>query len=317
LTSPHPLPLPYIVGSGRSGTTLLRAILDAHEELTIPDEVYFGGAGDVLRRGGSWERAFERCAGELQKRWGLAPDEARRRLAASPPRREGDLVRVLLALQAERAGTPRIGLKHPDDSLRVLDLASELPEARFIHVLRDGTAVTASFTRAGFGPTSVVECADLWRRRTDGACEGRALGDDRYLEVRFEDLVTDTEAQVRKVCAFLDLAFEPSMLDASGRSDVDLPDRPEHARVYQAIDRTRAEGAALRGRDLLAFDVIAGATQRRLGYPSSPTPLGAGSRIAVRAELRARHAARAVRHTAVRVRVRVGALRRRAMSRRR
>ncbi|MEJ7876465.1 MAG: sulfotransferase, partial [Solirubrobacterales bacterium] len=91
-----------------------------------------------------------------------------------------------------------------------------LPEASFIHVVRDGRDVTLSnnkriVERGHRDPVPAARAARQWRNRVQKAqADGPKLG--KYLEIRYEDLVLDTESTLRRVCECIDLEFEPGML---------------------------------------------------------------------------------------------------------
>ncbi len=86
-----------------------------------------------------------------------------------------------------------------------------LPEARFIHLIRDGRDVALSILKQSFGPETIEAAAERWRSRV---LRGRSQQDylGYYMEVKFEDLVLDTEGQLRRICEFIELDFDPAML---------------------------------------------------------------------------------------------------------
>ncbi len=86
-----------------------------------------------------------------------------------------------------------------------------LPEARFIHLIRDGRDVALSILKQSFGPETIEAAAERWRSRVlRGRAQQPYLG--FYMEVKFEDLVLDTEGQLRRICEFIELDFDPAML---------------------------------------------------------------------------------------------------------
>src|SRR4051812_8879868 len=116
---------PFVVGCSRSGTTLVRAMLDAHPLVAVPPESHFALAPDVrgLRRALSRERWF--ALWEIE-----APDLRGLDVA--------DAVRALFAAYAERQGKPRYADKTPHYVSHLPLFAERFPEARFVHVIRDG-----------------------------------------------------------------------------------------------------------------------------------------------------------------------------------
>ncbi|MDQ3781798.1 MAG: sulfotransferase, partial [Actinomycetota bacterium] len=180
---------PTIVGSGRSGTTLLRSMLNAHPELSIPRESHFlvDLAGDgklvddqrldvpaLVDRLGSnaWFQAWDLDLAEVEARLGKAAPED---VAAA--------VRVVYSTYAHAHGKTRYGDKTPSYVMHMPTILGLLPEARFVHLIRDGRDVALSFLDASFGPDTVEEAALHWKQRVRrGRVAGRLLGPGRYLE---------------------------------------------------------------------------------------------------------------------------------------
>ena len=215
-TRPPPRPpAPFVVGVSRSGTTLLRLMLDAHPELAIPPETNFiPKLARALDEGPATpEAAIAFLAG--RRRWpdlGLDAGELRERLAGSPQTTATAVTRTVFDLYAEARGKPRWGDKTPAFVARMPKVHSVLPEARFVHLIRDGRAVALSLKRAEFGPDTAAEAAELWAKRIRRA--RRAAGRvPHYKEVRYEQLVADPEPHLRAICEFAELDFEPAMLD--------------------------------------------------------------------------------------------------------
>lgn len=231
-----PPPAPFVVGVGRSGTTLLRLMLDAHPRMAVPPETHF--IPDVIKaadRGGGPDGVV--AALERSRRWGdmgIPASEIRARFRALPRFDATTAARAIYLAYAEDKGKSRWGDKTPKYSLVMGEIEDALPEARFVHLIRDARAVALSRVKMvegrGERPPNPAGVAARWAKRIRQArAQGEALGG--YLEVRYEDLVTDTEPTLREVCRFVELDFDAAMLDyhehASERlSEIarDLPD---------------------------------------------------------------------------------------------
>jgi hypothetical protein len=281
-------PAPFIVGVGRSGTTLLRLMLDAHPELAIPPETHF--APDVIAacrsRGRSSEAVLEAMSAD--ERWGdfgLDSDELLARLSGEKRLDGGSALRAFFGLYAEKQGKPRWGDKTPIYVTSMREISGVLPEARFIHVIRDGRDVALSRWKRATNPAPAEKVAKTWRRRINKARE--QARDVEYMELRYEDLVTDTEAVLRRVCDHIDLDFDPVMLsyheEASGRlaeMSRDLPgdggdvrhssEERMAAHALTSEPPTSARIAAWReemsAEDRTAFESVAGELLAELGY---------------------------------------------------
>lgn len=214
-------PAPFVVGVGRSGTTLLRLMLDAHSQVAIPPETHF--LPNLLEASGRLRftpaSVVDAIVEDPHRRWndfGIEREELHQRFRAIPRFNLSDAIRAFYLLYAEQQGKERWGDKTPDYLKRMRRIERVLPEARFIHVIRDGRDVTLSNNRriAERGhrePLPAGRSARRWRNRIEKArSDGPKLGG--YLEVRYEDLVIDTEPTLRRVCEFSALEFEPAML---------------------------------------------------------------------------------------------------------
>jgi hypothetical protein len=221
-------PAPFVVGVGRSGTTLLRLILDAHPELAIPPETHFMPQL-IMRSGQPWfppQRVVKLIVEDEHRRWadfGLDEEQLLERFRALEPFNLPDALREFYRAYAEKHGKPRWGDKTPEYVRRMRRIKRTLPEAHFIHVIRDGRDVTLSTNkrieqRGHRQPIKAAPAARRWRSRIEKArTDGPVLGD--YLEIRYEDLVTDTEPTVRRVCEFIGLDFDPEMLRYHERAE--------------------------------------------------------------------------------------------------
>jgi hypothetical protein len=270
---------PFIVGCGRSGTTLLRAMLDSHPDLVVPPESRFVPA--LLER----ERAFRTVDGTIDTAaavdslvrnehfasWGMPERSLRDHLGARSFTSVADVVRAMFKLRAAEEGKRRYADKSPPYVMRMGMLAAAFPEARFVHLVRDGRDVALAYLDADFGPDSAAEMALHWRLRVErGRRAGRRLGPERYLEIRYEDLVDDTEPVLRRLCDFIGLDFDRSMLRYQDRVDQLVRFDPEpwnHANLSKPpTPGLRDWREQMGSHDIARFAVLAGATLERFGY---------------------------------------------------
>jgi hypothetical protein len=218
---------PFVVGVGRSGTTLLRMMLDAHPELALPPETHFVlpfiQASGRLRF--TPQSACRTIVADERRRWndfGLDEEDLLARFEALEPFNTSDAVRAFFLLYAEKHGKARWGDKTPDYVRKMKKIQKTVPEARFIHVIRDGRDAGLSQNRRvikrGKEPIPPREMARRWRKRLLKARED-AAEIDGYLEVRYEDLISDTEAVLRRVCELVELEYYPAMLEYHERAE--------------------------------------------------------------------------------------------------
>lgn len=229
----------FIVGSPRSGTTLVRLMLDGHPRLAIPPESHFvvALAARRCRLARRPAEALARiCRHHRFAAFGLGAGEVAAVAERVGPSTYAEAVRVVFGAYAAAHGKARWGDKTPGYVRHVGLLARLFPDARFLHVVRDGRAVAASVAGMPFGPSDPVAAAYWWRARVrDGRRAGGRLGPARYLELRLEDLVADPEAAMRRLLAFLGEPWSPEVLDHRSRAEAFLAGSERRRRVHPHV----------------------------------------------------------------------------------
>ena len=150
--------------------------------------------------------------------FGLDAAEFRRRLEQVTPLSAAAAARTFYAMYATGHGRPRWGDKTPLYGRHMPAIERLLPEAHFIHIIRDGRDVALSLRGLWFSPSDdIATLAAYWRdnltimRREGAACRN-------YLEVRYEDLVRAPRRTLEGVCALVAAAFDKRMLHYSRRA---------------------------------------------------------------------------------------------------
>ena len=271
-----------LLGVSRSGTTLLRVILDRSPGVAIPDESFFIPL--LVRRHGRTIDAdsFLDDVARIPTicEWGVSVADVAGRVRSGMP--TGEAIAAIYETYADAAGKPRWGDKTPM-YMRHLELLERLfPDAQFVHLVRDGRNAALSFlelpegtfTRTWAHPTTPAQFACMWKKEVTGARElGRRVGTDRYLEARYEELVASPERVVRTICSFCAIPYEPSMLDYTDA--VDVSDKPHQQRLLTP-PRTgvRSWRRDLAPTDVSDFEAVAGDLLRVLGYGADRAPSG-------------------------------------------
>lgn len=190
----------FVLGCPRSGTTLLydtlissgqfanyRVETNVFNKVTPP----FGNlksTGNRTRLMDAWLQSdyFERS--------GLEAEDIRAKVQAEC-RNPGDFLRIVMDRIARKQGVERWAEKTPGHLLYIPRIKETIPDALFIHIIRDGRDVAASMSRMRCGDFSwntqhrLLVCALYWQWIVQKGSEyGRRLGPD-YLEVRYEELV--------------------------------------------------------------------------------------------------------------------------------
>ena len=209
-------PFPFIVGCARSGTTLLRVMLASGGQIAIPGESFFIPKAAADAAGGFDVERFLTGLDATRHgyvRWDVDHDAIRARVRATPVPDLAEAIRRVFETYAASRGLTRYADKTPHYTSYVPLLAALFPEARFVHLVRDGRDVASAYVDATFGPTTLSSAAWVWRTQVTRAPEaGAVLGPERYLEVRYEELVADPEPTLRRVCSHIELPFDPAMV---------------------------------------------------------------------------------------------------------
>ena len=263
-----------VLGVRRSGTTLLRVMLDRNPELAVPDESYFVPQLARRHRTPVDPAAFLDDLRRLPTLvdWGLSPASVQARLR--PGMTTDDAIAAVFAAYAAERGKARWGDKTPL-YMQHLDLLERLfPDARFVHLIRDGRDAALSFLSVpaglmteGWGhPQDAAGFACQWATEVASARElGARVGGQRYRELRYEALVADPEGELRAVCAFAGLEYDPAMLDYVGQTD---SARKAHQQRLNEPPRqnVREWRTEMSESDRHAFEEVAGALLAELGY---------------------------------------------------
>ncbi len=229
-------PFVFVVGCPRSGTTLLQRMLNSHPQLAVINDSHFVArvpekhAPETLEAATAGQSlplspALISGTQEYHRTWRVGLDNARlEQIAASQTDWSGFVAAVFDAVAAEN-GKPLAGEKTPDYVRNLPLLHGLFPQARVVHIVRDGRDVALSLRdwahekkgpgRLEMWQRNPVAVAAIWWRWLveSGRLAARRLPDLAYLEVRYETLVQEPESTLRGVADFLGLDFSPRMLE--------------------------------------------------------------------------------------------------------
>ena len=201
----------FIVGVGRSGTSLLQSILTSHSQIAIPPETGF-----VRKNIFSWEKNKSL---NFDKYTEINPKLARvEELFDDRQTKEykTDVYFYTAFLKKYVANNNKSLTGDKDPRLiEFIDAASAIfPEARFIHLIRDPRDVLLSKKKAAWskGKPSWYHTFANYVQLKMGEWQGKQLDNGRYLVMTYEDILGSPEATISKVCNFLNVNFESTML---------------------------------------------------------------------------------------------------------
>lgn len=271
-----------IVGTPRSGTTLVQRLVCEHPGTRVTPEthffsVFFDSERNRLRfplDGALLRSAVERYLAVPHVRdIGISTEDVLHRLAGTS-RSPWDLFAgVVAALGKTPSGC--VGEKTPAHLQWWRPLSQASGSLRFIAVLRDPRAVVSSMREAPFGLDQPHLLAVRWRTDAQQLQRARAtLGERRLLVVRYEQLVERPDEARAAIGQFLSLSGEAVPIDA--RRDISLFPAWEAGWKARALQPISSEGAQawrekLSEREVAQVELVAGSTMRQLGYePTAP-----------------------------------------------
>jgi len=279
----------FIVGNDRSGTTMLRLIIDRGADAAVPPEsMYLTDFAAAFEAGGPRD---DRAAAQLMQEvwqhpkvrlWDLPPQAP-----AVPPGLTGQAAYRFIAsapfeAYAARHGKRRWGDKTPHYVHHVDHLLRLWPGARFVVLVRDGRDVALSLRRMPFGPNNAWAAAQWWARGIRAGSRAQREHPDAVMTVRYEDLARRPEEEVRRLCDFLDLGYSEDMLALEHVDPARIV--PDQAAWFPTLfDGINTSPVArwqreMNARDRQIFAALAGAELEQHGYDvaaEDPPPVSA------------------------------------------
>lgn len=258
----------FIVGTGRSGTSLLRALLNAHPNIYITQEAGFFLWLPRLRKAETaeaWLRGYQNtAAGALL---GALPVKAR----PGAPRAEAvALVTAMMQAKAARFGRRRGGDKTPMHITRLDAIFAAYPDARVVHVVRHPVPTVVSMMQMPWASNSALLNALMVR----GAVDAVRPYTERILELRLEALLEAPREVLGQVLEFVGEPWDEAVLRHSERApfeeDPRLPWLTDAERPLRApgADRALPLGPRLTRR----VEGICAPVMSRFGYSPWPSP---------------------------------------------
>lgn len=204
----------FLVGCVRSGTTLLRLMLDHHPKIAFLFE--FEYAVEKIKGNSGWPDLKQYHEYLLSHRiFGSAKFEINQQLSYP------ELVDSFLRQKVAETGKSIVGATvhhHFDKITRVW------PDAKFIHIYRDGRDVTRSCIQMGWagngwtGADRWIAAEELWKSMVPH------IPEERRCEIRYKDLVRRPEEKLSSLCEFIGVAYDAAMMNYSEDSTYSAPD---------------------------------------------------------------------------------------------
>jgi len=257
----------FIGGCERSGTTMLGALIGGHDDcLTTPASQFLTdtarGYGEGVQANDLKEILLRIGSHRQFRNWSMSLPELRNEQTFS------DLYSTLFqAYAAERKPEARFWVSHSPANIRHGPSLSRLfPDAKFVHIVRDGRAVAASLKKLPAGRGTMRELALTWSERlSHGLALEHALGQDRVLRVKYEDLLNDTNLELGKIVSFIGIDYQDKMVLGDGFR---VGGQGGHALVGKAplLSRGGAWKEELSSREIELFEFYSAELLELLGF---------------------------------------------------
>src|SRR5215475_8289769 len=212
----------FVVGPPRAGTTLLAAMLASHPSFSCGPETHFFMKTTPQQRRRAiderWPDSAVRLLSQLTlegesilELFGQDPESLRKALAVRP-RREATLLAALTEPYAARLGKRRWVEKTPVHILRLSEIVTAFPDAAIVRIVRDPRAAALSMTKVPFGSRNYLANCVHWMNWHVHSQAFFRLPRGHFT-LRHEDLITDPEAELTRLCGFLGEDYDRSMLN--------------------------------------------------------------------------------------------------------
>ena len=263
----------FIVGCERSGTTLLRLMLNQHPRLRVPRESWF--LIDLMNQlplqtklsQQDLQLAFRIISNHHKwKTWEVSDSQLWEVISALEQPRLCELIKAVFLGCGNLPNKPRWGDKTPIYVKEIDRLHQVFPTAKFVHIIRDSRDVTASLHRQRWGGGTLEKAARHWGEMVNaGTISGQRLGAALYFEFGYEDLVLHSEKTLNTICRFLGETYTPQMLTFHQHSLIEET-HPLHVKTQrppQSSDtyRWRQE---MNAAEIAIVEAVAGKTMDRI-----------------------------------------------------
>lgn len=275
-------PFLFVVGCPRSGTTLLQRMLDNHPQLTVANDTHFitRAAKRTLRKDPQpvLTEDLVKAVKSYRRFYRMGLDEEQVNSVAGNCATYAEFVGRLYTLRGQKKKKPFSGEKTPDNCRKMPLLHGLFPDARFVHIIRDGrnTALSAlnwaTETKGPgkwslWGEDPVGTCALWWRWQAGiGHRDGQLLADNRFYQVKYEDLVDEPERELRAIAGFLDIPYSDAMANYHAGKTRSHPGLSAKSAWLPPVKNLRDWQKDMSPEDISVFEGIAGPLLRENGY---------------------------------------------------
>jgi hypothetical protein len=290
-------PYVFIVGCARSGTTLLRRMISAHPHITMTTQsrfipIFFKERTGLTPEGFVTPELIPKLLEyhrfpKIFSKVKVGREELERLINSDEPLSYSAFVTAVFDLYGKAKGKRLVGDKTPTYVRHIPTLHALWPQAKFVHIIRDGRDVSLSATNwsgayklarrySTWTEDPITTAAVWWERLVRlGREDGGSLAPKLYHEVRYEALVSEPAKECKRLCSFLNLPYDEGMLRFhEGRERVE-PGRSAKSAWLRVTPGLRDWRTQMCTGDVERFEAAAGDLLEELGYPRAvPDPPG-------------------------------------------
>jgi protein-tyrosine sulfotransferase len=260
----------FIVGSYRSGTTLLRLILNENSEISCPPEtaclvrllikhqdfIFDINSKKIANIIGEFENEF------IAQGWKSFPgvETVKDNLYGSINCASiYSAIMQAYAFESKKSNTLWVGDNTPVYALDWQLINDYFPNSKFIFLIRDPRDVIASVYKSPFKSCfNYKSCSLEWQERMlQGILAEQALGKGRVLTIRYEDLVSHPDREVKLICGYLGVEYDGNMLDFFNKNAAqNISSQGHHLNAKNPISTSSIGGYKnkLSNKDILRID---------------------------------------------------------------
>ena len=279
----------FIIGVQRSGTTLLRLILNAHSEIAIPEEARF--LSPILKKdninkkykGNELRNLVRYLKSNSQfALWNFDTTDFFRKIEKANEISVKELVALMFTSYCKSEGKNIWG----DKSLFFgsIDILHELfPDARFIHIVRDGRDVFDSWRRMDPSKDNPAVMSLDWATKEKNIAKSfNRIPGNKQLTIKYEDLLEQPEEVVKSICEFLDINYEINMLECYKSSDRYIG-KHHSTLIFNKIDsqNTHKWRKTLSAREIAIFTALSRSLLNNYDYETADISPGLVDRVSM------------------------------------
>lgn len=238
----------FIVGAPRSGTTLLRLLLNNNSQISIPEETWYftdlDKEKDKLLANDNWQYEISLKLFQHTRRHfpSLTFEEIHDFLKSTSRDNWPNIVATVNLIYLKQQNKKRWGDKTPGYVTELPLIKKLFPDAKIIHIIRDPRDVIPSiinFEEVGPKNKEFKYIVNYYKTVVSkGRADGRFYFQNNYLEVNYESLLKDPDKFLITICEFLNVPFEKEMLDFYKTSHQSVPGWDWHQKTKSPIDQT-------------------------------------------------------------------------------